>query len=131
MERDMTDTEEKTFAESKKIAEEHDVLTRIVDVQGTVRKFGEPKREMRFLEQEDRLTAENLQLRVMNISLQEQNLVNELGSLRTQRTELQQQLLAHRDAMSKKYNIDFNEYEVRAGDGAIMPKGSTTPGHIR
>lgn len=83
------------------------------------------------LSKEDKLMIENLQLKVMNISLQEQSLIQHLGQLRSERDSVQQQLLAHRDEMSKKYGIDFTKFDVHPCDGRIVPKGSTPPSFIR
>lgn len=107
------------------------VLTSVVDINAQVRKFGEPKQEVRFMEEGDRLKAENLQLQVMNLALQERELLRTISDLRDKMNEAQGRLLAHRSEMGAKYKIDFERMEVRAGDGAILPKGSTPQGHIR
>ena len=102
----------------------------LVDAVEVIKDPRNPQRLM-FIDKQDRLEAENLQLRVMNLSLQEQSLVVELGSLQSERATLQAQLLEHRKKMAEKYEIDFKEYEIRSNDGAIVPRGSTLPGNIR
>jgi len=92
---------------------------------------GDTKAEPKFVSKEDLLEAENMQLRVMNIALQEQGLVQQLGQLRGDREELQRKMMEHRVEIEKKYDADFSKFEVRAGDGAIVPKGSTRPGIIQ
>lgn len=80
---------------------------------------------------EDRLTAENLHLKLMNLSLHEQRIVNELTDVRAQRSVLQAQLIDTRRHLGEKYNVDFGKFDIRAEDGAIVPKDSTLPGLIR
>jgi hypothetical protein len=84
-----------------------------------------------FLTKEERLEAENMQLRLMNLAMQEQQLLQNISQLRKDREDMQRQMIAHRDKIGKKYNIDFSKCEVRAGDGAIVPRDSTPPGLIR
>lgn len=80
---------------------------------------------------EDRLIAENLHLRLMNVSMQEQNLTQEISRMRTEREELQRKLLVHRDEVAKKYGIDFEKSEIRAGDGMVVARSSTRPGFLK
>lgn len=83
------------------------------------------------MEAEDRLRSENLQLKIMNMGLQEEGLLRQLAALRSDRSELQQEYIALRRELEKKYDIDLSKVEVRAGDGALVPTGSTSPGHLR
>lgn len=99
------------------------------NLEGAVKNELDPP--LKFIEKQDLLEAENLQLRVMNLSLHEQALIQDLSRMRAERTELQKKLLDHREYVAKKYDINFDECEIRSGDGAVLPTGSTPPGLIR
>lgn len=77
------------------------------------------------ISREDLLRSENLQLRLMNISLQEQRLVADISALREERGKLQQEYVALRRELEEKYGIDLSKSEIRAGDGVVVPTGST------
>ena len=83
------------------------------------------------MDAEDRLRSENLQLKLMNMGLQEEGKLRELAVLRADRADIQQQFIKLRKELEKKYNIDLSSVEVRAGDGALIPTGSTPPGQLR
>ena len=85
----------------------------------------------KVMEVEDRLLSENLQLKLMNLGLQEEGKLRELAKLRAERADVQQQYVKLRQDLEKKYDVDLSKVEVRAGDGALIPSGSTPPGHLR
>lgn len=72
---------------------------------------------------EEILEAENISLRLMNLSHQEAELRRSLGELQTRKMEKQQELLAFRKNLAEKYEIDFEHYEVEATTGKIVKKG--------
>jgi hypothetical protein len=84
-----------------------------------------------IMDAEDRLRSENLQLKLMNMGLQEEGKLRELAKLRADRAEVQQQFIKLRKELEKKYDVNLSTVEVRAGDGAIIPSGSTPPGQLR
>ena len=119
------DVDEKTPAKlSPSVVEEA-----VKNIEGAVRDDLNPP--TKHIEREDLLEAENLQLRVMNLSLQEQTILEQLSQMRGERNSLQKKLLDHRDYVSQKYDIDFEKFEIRSSDGAVLPKGSTPQGLIR
>ncbi len=131
--------DEKIMEEGKRIArviadEKTPASPRVVEeaaknIEGAVRDDLNPP--IKYLSREDLLEAENLQLRVMNLSLQEQTILEQLTHLRGERNAVQKKLLEHREHVSKKYDIDFDKCEIRSSDGAVLPKGSTPQGLIR
>lgn len=80
-----------------------------------------PKAEA--LTKEEILEAENISLRLMNLSHQETDLRRSLGELQARKMEKQQELLAFRQKLAEKYDIDFEHYEVEASTGKIVKKG--------
>ena len=82
-----------------------------------------PKRtELKIMEPEDRLRAENIQLKLMNLDLQEESLARQVRQLREDRSMLQKRYRDLRAELEKKYDVDLGKSEVRASDGAIVPQ---------
>lgn len=86
--------------------------------------------ETRKMDSEDRLRAENLQLKLMNLSLQEKLLIAKLNSLQQEKSGLQEQYMQLQKELETKYEVDLNKTEIKAGDGSFVPAGSTAPGTI-
>jgi hypothetical protein len=82
----------------------------------------EPGSEYPIMEPGDRLRAENLQLKLMNMALQEKELRAKLESVQRATGGLQQQYLALQSELGKKYGVDLITSQVRASDGAIVPR---------
>lgn len=84
--------------------------------------------ELVHISREDRLEAENLHLRVLNLAHELTSLQNEINVKRGRINELQKQILARRSEIEKKYNIDLNTHEIRDEDGAVLPRGQAGVG---
>lgn len=84
----------------------------------------------------DRLRAENINLKLMNATQRETLLQNEINAARATlqnatdalagATEERQRCIAavnqYRDELSLAYGIDFNESIIRADDGVVIPR---------
>lgn len=68
------------------------------------------------------LTAENLSLRLMNLSHQEESCRRELAEIQSHKKMRQTELAAYRNKLSKMYNINFDKYDIEAHTGRIIPK---------
>lgn len=81
-----------------------------------------------IMETEDRLRAENLQLKLMNMALKEKELLAQLELVRGTTMELQKQYLKLQIELSQKYGVDLTVAQVRSSDGAIVPRpGAAQP----
>lgn len=75
-----------------------------------------------IMEPGDRLRAENLQLKLMNMALQEKELLSKLESVRAATVNLQKLYLGMQKELSQKYEVDLTISQVRSSDGAIVPR---------
>ena len=73
---------------------------------------------------EEVLKAENLSLRVMNLSYQEGELTRDLARTRELRLEKAHELIQYRKMLGEKYNIDFDVYEIEQHTGEIVARGT-------
>lgn len=74
------------------------------------------------IEEVDRLKMENIELRLRNLSLQHDQLQHDIGMCRAQMTKAVQEQEILREQMQAKYKVDFSKFQVRAGDGVLVPK---------
>lgn len=74
------------------------------------------------IETGDRLRAENLQLKLMNLALREKNIQAELAVLRKEQSRLQTEYLQMQKDLEEKYGIDLNTSMVNSDDGTVRPK---------
>lgn len=72
---------------------------------------------------EERLEAENLSLRLMNLSHEEAYLLEQLAKIRDQKRERQNALIAFRDQLAEKYSVDWTQFELQPDTGFITKKG--------
>ncbi len=73
----------------------------------------------------DRLRAENLQLKLMNMALQEKELMGQLESVQATTVGLQKKYIELQAELSQKYGVDLVTSQVRSSDGAIIPRVSS------
>jgi hypothetical protein len=83
--------------------------------------------QVKRMSTEDKLRAENLQLRLMNIELQEKELMGRLSRLQVEAQRVQKEYLELRQELEKKYDVDLSKSRVRSSDGAILPADSPSP----
>lgn len=76
------------------------------------------------MEPGDRLRAENLQLKILNLTYQEEVLESRLEMLRKDRSALQRKYVELKKQLEQKYNVNLSTSEVRPSDGAIVPTGT-------
>lgn len=82
----------------------------------------DPGAEYPIMEPGDRLRAENLQLKLMNMALQEKELMSKLEGVQAATRNLQKQYLALQRELGQKYKVDLTTSQVRSSDGAIVPR---------
>jgi len=78
----------------------------------------------------DRLAAENLHLRIINLNQEERLLLQQLGAKQQERTVVQQKLLELRGHIEQKYSVDLTTHEIRETDGLVQlrqPGGNPAP----
>ena len=80
--------------------------------------------EAKFVSREDRLEAENLHLKILNLAQQEQLLHQKVAVLQKERTDLHNKLVEMRDSLAEKYDINMQTHEVRNTDGAVIERGT-------
>jgi hypothetical protein len=90
---------------------------------------GSTKLDPPKLTSEEGLRAENMQLKLMNLELQEGAILSEVELLQTKLADVRQtkgrlrmQYRALQLELEKKYHVDLSKSEVRSEDGAIVPK---------
>ena len=69
---------------------------------------------------EDRLRAENLHLKVINLNHEEQLLLQQLTGKQQERAAIQQQLGALKEEIEKKYSVNLTTHEIRETDGQVQ-----------
>jgi hypothetical protein len=82
----------------------------------------DPEANYPIMEPGDRLQAENLQLKLMNMALQEKELLSKLEGVRAATINLQKLYLGMQLDLSQKYKVDLTTSQVRSSDGAIVPR---------
>lgn len=83
---------------------------------------GKKEAESIFISKEDRLVAENLHLRVVNLAHEARALQEQLQQKTQQLQKLQQDIGEKRSELEVKYNIDLATHEIRESDGQVMPR---------
>jgi hypothetical protein len=73
------------------------------------------------LTEAERLSIENVYLRMQNMQLQVQNLDNTKAAIIEQMRALQAEMEQKKTALSEKYGVDIGRTTVKA-DGSIVPK---------
>jgi len=81
------------------------------------------KESLPVIEELDRLKLENAELRLRNLGMQHDRLHEDLKDCRAQMTKQVQELEAFKVQLQVKYKVDLSMYQMRAGDGALIPKG--------
>lgn len=74
---------------------------------------------------EERLLIENLHLRAIICAQKRTQLLQAVMQCEQELVEWQTKIEASRNQLGEKYNIDFTRFEVREGDGVIVPRGHT------
>jgi hypothetical protein len=72
---------------------------------------------------EERLLIENLHLRAIICTQKRMQLLTAVMQCEQELADWQTKIEAARNQLGEKYNIDFNRFEVREGDGVIVPRG--------
>jgi hypothetical protein len=72
---------------------------------------------------EERLLIENLHLRAIICTQKRLQLLTAVMQCEQELADWQSKIDAARNQLGEKYNIDFNRFEVREGDGVIIPRG--------
>lgn len=81
-----------------------------------------PPAPVQFVSEEDRLRAENINLRLMNATQRETLIQHELNAAIAVRNECSAAVQGYREALSQKYNIDFDQYIIQSENGMIIPR---------
>ena len=85
---------------------------------------GKKDEEPVFVNKEDRLEAENIHLRVVNLAHEAQMLQAQLQDKSVQIQQLQQDILAKRLELEEKYSIDLSTHEIRETDGQVIARSN-------
>lgn len=81
----------------------------------------EPARQL-IVEEVDRLRAENLNLKLLQIVNRETILQQQLNELQRERTAHQERMQAMREMLESKYGINLTTHHIRPEDGVVIPR---------
>lgn len=73
------------------------------------------------ISREESLKAENLHLRAIKISHERTILAMQIQDSERRFADAQQDIATYKSELADKYSIDFSRYQIRDGDGAIIP----------
>lgn len=76
----------------------------------------------------DRLKAENLNLRLLNLVNRESVLQQQLTEIQNERLLIAQQMGAMRKDMEERYGVNLSTHHIRPGDGLVIPRAPDLAG---
>jgi hypothetical protein len=80
-----------------------------------------------YISKEDRLEAENLHLKVVNMAHELHYLQLQIEEKQLRLKGVQKEIMNKRAVIEMKYKIDLSTHEIREGDGLVLP---VQVGHI-
>jgi len=76
----------------------------------------------KFVSKEDRLEAENIQLRLTVLQSKKREVVHVMQELEREEEKVRSELDNKRHEIEKKYGVNLLQYEMRAETGELVPR---------